>query len=201
MMTNEVTKNGCWYAVYVRSRYEKKVHQYLREKGLSSFLPLIETIRQWSDRKKRVEEPLVRGYVFVNIDYHKEHVHVLETDGVVKFIGIGKTPSVISERDIDWLKRLVHEPDAIGETVNSIPVGKKVRVLAGPFKDMEGVVKKEGREERLVVYFESIMQGVEITISPELLAPIARADTEPPVEGRKMGSHEVESAIRHLAHS
>jgi len=200
-MTNEDKKNGCWYAVYVRSRYEKKVYQYLLEKGLSSFLPLIETLRQWSDRKKRVEEPLIRGYVFVHINYHKEHVHVLETDGVVKFIGIGKTPSVISERDIDWLKRLAHEPDAIGETVVSIPVGKKVRVLAGPFKDMEGVVKKEGREERLVVYFDSIMQGVQITISPELLAPIEKASPEQFAETKKMGSHEVESAIRHMAHS
>ncbi len=200
-MTNEPTKDAFWYAVYVRSRYEKKVHHYLLEKGLSSFLPLVETVRQWSDRKKRVEEPLIRGYVFVNINYHKEHVHVLETDGVVKFIGIGKTPSVISERDIDWLKRLAHEPDAIGETVVAIPVGKKVRVLAGPFKDMEGVVKKEGREECLVVYFESIMQGVEITIAPELLAPLERGVSDKPVEASAMGSYEVESAVRHMAHS
>jgi transcription antitermination factor NusG len=200
-MTCESTKNTCWYAVYVRSRYEKKVHQYFLEKGLSSFLPLIETIRQWSDRKKKVEEPLIRGYVFVNIDYHKEHIHVLDTDGVVKFIGIGRTPSVISERDIEWLKRLAHEPDAIGEAVLAIPVGKKVRVLTGPFKDMEGVVRKEGREERLVVYFDSIMQGVEITIAPELLAPLETPQTGKSAEASKMGSHEVESAVRHMAHS
>jgi transcription antitermination factor NusG len=201
MMTKENVEKVCWYAVYVRSRYEKKVFQYLIEKGLTGFLPLIETIRQWSDRKKKVEEPLVRGYVFVKINYHKEHVKVLETDGVVKFIGIGRTPSVISERDIDWLKRLTREPDAIGEAVIAIPIGKKVRVLAGPFKDMEGVVRKEGREDRLVVFFESIMQGVEITIAPELLAPIEKGASDKTVEASKMGSHEVESAIRHMAHS
>ncbi len=197
-MTNEVTTNVCWYAVYVRSRYEKKVHQHLLEKRLTSFLPLIETIRQWSDRKKKVAEPLLRGYVFVQIDYQKEHVMVLDTDGVVKFVGIGRTPSVISERDIEWLRRLVREPDAIGPAVASIPVGKKVRVLAGPFKDMEGVVRKEGREERLVVYFESIMQGVEITIAPELLAPIDTASSSPQGDVSKKGGHEVESAVRHL---
>ncbi|MBN1928331.1 MAG: UpxY family transcription antiterminator [Chlorobiaceae bacterium] len=198
-MSNESVEQACWYAVYVRSRYEKKVHQQLLEKGLTSFVPLIETIRQWSDRKKRVELPLIKSYVFVKINYHKEHVFVLETDGVVKFIGIGKTPSVISERDIAWLKRLTHEPDAIGDTVASIPRGKKVRVLAGPFKDFEGVVCKEGREDRLVVFFESIMQGVEITIAPELLAPIdsplsqARA-----ADSASRGGHEVESAVKHL---
>lgn len=200
-MNNEVTKDVCWYAVYVRSRYEKKVHHYLLEKGLTSYVPLIETVRQWSDRKKKVVEPLIRGYVFVRINYHKEHIHVFDTDGVVKFIGIGKTPSVISDRDIDWLKRLTHEPDAIGETVHSIPVGRKVRVLAGPFKDMEGVIRKEGREEHLVVYFESIMQGVEVSIVPELLAPIDKGAPDKPAVASKTGSHEVESAVRHMAHS
>jgi transcription antitermination factor NusG len=200
-MTNEDTKDVCWYAVYVRSRYEKKVHHYLLEKGLTSYVPLIETVRQWSDRKKKVVEPLIRGYVFVRINYHKEHIHVFDTDGVVKFIGIGKTPSVISDRDIDWLKRLTHEPDAIGETVHYIPVGKKVRVLAGPFKDMEGVIRKEGREEHLVVYFESIMQGVEVSIAPELLAPIEKSVPDKSVDASKTGSHEVESVVRHLAHS
>ena len=161
-----------WYAVYVRSRYEKKVHLEFERQGLTSFLPLLETVRKWSDRKKRVTEPLFRGYVFVQIDYRHEHVKVLDTDGVVRFIGIGRRPSVISPRDIDWLRRLVREPDAIHRTVVSIPPGENVRVLAGPFKDFEGVVIKEGGNDRLVVFFESIMQGVEITIPAELLRSI-----------------------------
>ena len=78
----------------------------LLEQDIVSFLPLLETWKQWSDRKKKVSEPLFRGYVFVNIDIRKEHITVLDTEGVVKFIGIGKTPSVIYQRDIDWLKTL-----------------------------------------------------------------------------------------------
>lgn len=198
-MSKESPDPVYWYAVYVRSRYEKKVYQQLREKGLNGFLPLIETVRQWSDRKKKVEEPLVRGYVFVKINYHKEHVLVLETDGVVKFIGIGRNPSVISERDIEWLKRLTREPEAIGATVASIPVGRKVRVLAGPFKDLEGVVRKEGREDRLVVFFDSIMQGVEITILPEMLAPIDAFSSSSQHEVlHTSAEHEVVAAVRHL---
>lgn len=162
-----------WYAVYVRSRHEKKVHQIFLQKQLTSFLPLLETWRQWSDRKKKICDPLFRSYVFVHIDYRKEHVHVLETEGVVKFIGIGKVPSVIGEKDIDWLKRLVREPDAVGRTVASIPFGRKVRVVAGPFRDFEGIVVKQGRDTKLVVFFESVMQGVEISIFPELLVPLS----------------------------
>jgi transcription antitermination factor NusG len=194
----EHVENVCWYAVYVRSRYEKKVHLQLLEKGMTSFLPLIETIRQWSDRKKRVEEPLFSGYVFVKINHHKECVTVLDTEGVVRFIGIGRNPSVIAERDIDWLKRLVREPDAVGRTVASIPTGRKVRVLAGPFKDFEGVVMKEGREERLVVFFDSIMQGVEITILPDLLLPIESGDGAATPQGNGKADEVVLSAVKHF---
>ncbi len=162
-----------WYALYVRSRYEKRAHEMLLEQGVVSFLPLLDTWKQWSDRKKKVSEPLFRGYLFVNIAIQREKITVLDTEGVVKFIGIGKTPSVIFQRDIDWLKQLVREPDAIHRRVDSLPPGQRVKVLAGPFKDFEGVVVKQGRESRLVVYFESIMQGVEVTISPDVLLAVA----------------------------
>jgi transcription antitermination factor NusG len=186
-----------WYAVYVRSRYEKKVYRQLLEQDVNSFLPMLETVRQWSDRKKRVSEPLFRGYVFVRINYHKEHVKVLDTDGVVKFIGIGRNPSIISERDIEWLQRLVREPEAVRRTVDALPPGKNVRVLAGPFKDFEGVVVKTGRDEHLVVYFDSIMQGVEITIMPELLKPLVTVENEKSPPGSGKGEN-LDTAVRHL---
>ncbi|EAT59761.1 UpxY family transcription antiterminator [Chlorobium ferrooxidans] len=174
-----------WYAVYVRSRCEKQVYRMLAEKQITTFLPLLETWKQWSDRKKKVSEPLFRGYVFVNIDMRHDHLPVLETEGVVKFIGIGKVPSVIAEKDIDWLRKLVREPEAIGRTVDSIPVGQKVKVLAGPFKDFEGVVLKHGRETRLVVFFDSIMQGVEVSIFPDVLQPVTGVRKSLPGEEHK----------------
>ncbi len=162
-----------WYALYVRSRYEKRAHELLLERGVVSFLPLLDTWKLWSDRKKKVSEPLFRGYLFVNIEIRRDKITVLDTEGVVKFIGISQTPSVIYQRDIDWLKQLVREPDAIHRRVDSLPPGQRVKVLAGPFKDLEGVVVKQGRESRLVVYFASIMQGVEVTISPDVLLAVA----------------------------
>ena len=189
-------QNSLWYAVYVRSRHEKKVHQMLLEREITSFLPLLETWKQWSDRKKKVSDPLFRGYVFVNIDIRKDHINVLDTEGVVKFIGIGRKPSVIGDKDIEWLRKLVREPDAISGTVATIPAGQRVKVLAGPFKDLEGVVVKQGREMRLVVFFDSIMQGVEVSIFPDLLVPIA-GEAKPPNDGSSEHSGLV-AVERHL---
>ncbi len=185
-----------WYALYVRSRYEKRVHQLLLEQGVVSFLPLLDTWKQWSDRKKKVSEPLFRGYLFVNIAMQREKIAVLDTEGVVKFIGIGKTPSVIYQRDIEWLKQLVREPDAVHRTFDALPPGQRVRVLAGPFKDFEGVVVRQGRESRLVVFFDSIMQGVEVTIYPDVLLAVAGASL--PVQGGLALQGELSGVERHL---
>ena len=189
-------QNLRWYAVYVRSRHEKKVHQMFLERELSSFLPLLETWKQWSDRKKKVSDPLFRGYVFVNIDMRKDNIQVLDTEGVVKFIGIGKNPSVIAEKDIDWLKKLVREPGSVNGTVASLPPGRKVRVLSGPFKDLEGIVVKQGRETRLIVYFNTIMQGVEVSIYPDLLMPISNG-TKPMYEDSSVHS-DIVAAEKHF---
>lgn len=161
-----------WYAVYVRSRFERKVHQTFQEKKIESFLPLIETCRQWSDRKKKVEEPLFKGYVFVHVSGLAEKYSILETDGVVKFVGVGRTPSVIPDREIEWIHMLMSEPGAVKGAYSAIPVGKKVKVIAGPFCGLQGIVVKEREDSCLVVYFESLMQGVRVTMRPELLKPV-----------------------------
>ena len=59
--------NPNWYAVYTKPRSEKKLADRLNEHGIEAYLPLRKTLKQWSDRKKMVEEPLITSYVFVNI--------------------------------------------------------------------------------------------------------------------------------------
>ena len=162
-----------WYAVYVRSRHEKKVHQLLLEKGVESSLPLIKTTRKWSDRKKKVEIPLFRGYVFIKIDVDRDKLNILKTDGVVKFIGIRNKPSKIPGEEIRWIHMIVKESDT-AQNEKEIPSGQKVRVMAGPFKGVEGVVMRTGNQSRLVIVIESIMHAVSVEISPNYLEKITK---------------------------
>ena len=74
-----------WYAVYTRPRFEKQVVKALLDQGIEGYLPLIKTMRQWSDRKKMVEVPLFSSYVFVHIN-RSAYDQVLQTQGVVKYI-------------------------------------------------------------------------------------------------------------------
>lgn len=85
-----------WYALYVRSRCEKKVHMELQQKKIGCFLPLIKQVHRWHDRKKTVEEPLFRGYVFVMTDLH-DVLDILQTNHVAYIVGINGKPSPIPE--------------------------------------------------------------------------------------------------------
>ncbi|HDO06779.1 MAG TPA: hypothetical protein ENG85_03760, partial [Bacteroidetes bacterium] len=79
-MDREKKAEKVWYALYVRSRTEKKVAVELEGADIDFYLPLEKRLRQWSDRKKWVEEPLFRSYIFVHIT-QKEYYKVLQTRG------------------------------------------------------------------------------------------------------------------------
>ena len=159
-----------WYALYVRSRFEKKIDIDLREQGIESFLPLVEEVHVWSDRKKKVLEPLFRGYLFVHTDLRNKY-GILQTDGVVRFVSVKDKPSPIPPEQINWVRILSKAPNAVRREMY-VNVGENVRILAGPFKGVEGFVSKVKDVTRVVVSLSSIAQSVSVEVAPEFLEKI-----------------------------
>ena len=159
--------NARWYALYLRSRYEKRAHVHLLDNGVESFLPLIEEVHVWSDRKKRVEEPLFRGYLFVRTDLNNK-ISILQTDGVVHFVNVGAKLTAIPDEQINWVKILIGHPDRVVREAY-ISEGQRVRVSAGPFIGLQGYVLKVKSSTRVVVSLDAIAQSVSVDIEPELL--------------------------------
>ena len=160
-----------WYAIYVRSRHEKCVHYELQKKGIESSLPLTIVTRQWSDRRKKVEVPLFRGYVFVKIDIKNEKLPVLTTSGVVKFVTFNNVTVPIPEDQMYWLQQMIAS-DLLLSQEQDFPVGTEIDVMFGPLKGLRGRVKQKNSETRLVVWFNAIMQGVSVEIDPTWLTPV-----------------------------
>jgi transcription antitermination factor NusG len=159
-----------WYALYLRSRYEKKVYEDLGKKEVETFLPLIEEVHIWSDRKKKIQEPLFRGYIFVKTDLRDKET-ILMTDGVVRFVGINHKPSSIPESQIDWLRRIIGGSLKI-QREQYINVGERVRVTSGPLIGVEGIVTRMQGVSRVVVSIAAIEQSVSIQVPAELLEVI-----------------------------
>jgi transcription elongation factor/antiterminator RfaH len=158
-----------WYALYLRSRYEQKTYAELTKKRIECFLPLIEVTRIWSDRKKKIIEPLFHGYLFIRTDLNNK-IDILQTSGVVRLVGIGDKPSPIPDQQINWIRILTEHPDTI-QRETYINVGQKVRISSGMFAGLEGFVKKEKSAHKIVVTIESIKQSVSLEI-PSVMVEI-----------------------------
>jgi transcription antitermination factor NusG len=157
-----------WYAVYLRTRYEKRTHQQLQQKGVESFLPLIEEVHVWSDRRKKVLEPLFRGYVFVHTDL-QNRLNVLQTEGVIRFVGIRNIPSPIPEEQIMWVKTVVGIQHSVRREPHIVS-GDAVRVIAGPLHGLRGIATRVKNSTRVVIVLSEIQQAFSVEVAPEFLA-------------------------------
>jgi len=127
-----------WHAIYVHSRAEKKVNSELARKGIESFLPLHRKLRQWSDRKKWVEMPLISGYVFVHIS-KKDYDTVLQIDNVMQYVRFEGKAAIIRDQDIDILKRMLGQSEVDVEiTQEELQPGSLVEILSGPMMGFRG---------------------------------------------------------------
>jgi transcriptional antiterminator RfaH len=159
-----------WRAVYVNSRTEKKVMNTLLEKGIEAYAPVVKTMRQWSDRKKMVEMPLLNGYVFVFVS-ELEHDKMLQTPGVVRFVRSEGKVALIREVEIQRLKQLVDlgyqlEANAINKVYKE---GDKVKISSGALKGIEGYVTDAPDGKLIEVLLESIGQCIRVRVPKEIL--------------------------------
>ncbi|TDI91774.1 MAG: UpxY family transcription antiterminator [Caldithrix sp.] len=151
-----------WYAIYTRSRYEKKVSMELEQRGLEHFLPLVPQLRYWKDRKKTVHMPIFPGYLFVNIKL-SEKIRVLQANGVVRFIEFNGSPSPIPNAQIEDVRQLLKYPDRV-ETASYFNCGDPVEITAGPFSGIKGKIIHSRGKQRLLVAIEIIQQAISVEI-------------------------------------
>lgn len=156
--------NKKWFAIYVKSRNEKKVFKLLDDIGVESFLPLITRVKQWSDRKKKVEEPLFHSYLFVNIsltDYYK----VLQVPGVVKFITFEKTPVAVPNNQIVAIKQYISDTELHTINYDDFKEGELVKIKSGQMKDLIGRFVKINGKHRVIIDIEVVGQSLPINIA------------------------------------
>jgi len=134
-----------WYAVYVMPQSEKKVFDRIRAMQIDVYLPLRRSLRQWSDRKKWIEEPLIRGYVFVRIRL-RDQVRVLEVPGVLQFVRFDKQPVPIPDDQIDALRTFLDSGYEVDVADELLP-GEEVEVTEGLLTGMRGqMLERRGKK-------------------------------------------------------
>jgi len=128
-----------WYVLYTKPRQEKKVADSLNSIGIDAYCPLVSQMKQWSDRKKKVQVPLINSYVFVNIEEHQRE-DVFKVSGIVRYLfWLGK-PAVVRAIEIEALQKSLEGIVASFE-VSAIQKDTIYKIPEGPFQGFEGLVK------------------------------------------------------------
>lgn len=153
-----------WYAVYTRPKWEKKVHQLLQDKSIESYCPLNKVYRQWSDRKKIVLEPLFTSYVFVRLT-RLECSLIKQVDGIINLVHWLGQPAVIKDEEIDAIKLFLDTHQTVQVEKINVSVNNTVKIIDGPFMDMEG---------KVVEVMHNTVKVVLPSLGYALTAPITR---------------------------
>ncbi|MDQ6472040.1 UpxY family transcription antiterminator [Flavobacterium sp. LHD-80] len=139
-----------WYVVYTKPKWEKKVAEKLAQIGIECYCPLITQVKQWSDRKKKVEVPLFNSYVFVQLSENDRN-SVFNVPGVVRYLfWLGK-PAIVRDEEINIIKSSLKATDVSDITVASIQVGDRIKLESGAFSNQDAIVQEVSKTHYILV--------------------------------------------------
>jgi transcription antitermination factor NusG len=159
-----------WYALYVRSHFEKITEQCLKGKGYQAFSPFYQTLRKRSDRTKTLDLPLFPSYVFCRFDPYKR-LPILTTPGIVNIVGAGGSPEAVKQSEIHSIQKVTES----GRSVQPWPFlqqGQRVRIEAGPLAGTEGTLLTVKNELRLVVSISLLQRSMAVEIDQDQARPL-----------------------------
>jgi len=159
-----------WFAVHVRSNFERIVSGVLQGKGLEQFLPTYRARRRWSDRIKEDDLPLFPGYVFCRLNQY-DRFPVLSTAGVVGIVGIGKTPVPVTPEELQAIWRITHS-DLVVNPWPHLEPGETVVIEEGPLTGVQGVLKECKNQRQLIVTVSLLQRSVAVEIDRAHVSPL-----------------------------
>jgi len=166
-----------WYVLHTKSRFENVVNEGLIKKSMEVFLPKVQVRSRRRDRKMMIRVPLFPGYLFVKTNLEPvEHLEIVKTAGVVRFVGNKEGPISVPSDTIDSLKIMVKGDNTV-TTGTRFRKGDRVIVVYGPFTGIIGTFARYGGKGRVIVDIEALGQyaGVEVSeddieILPKILS-------------------------------
>ncbi len=171
---NEVVFNRCrmkglkedkkWLVLKTKANAEKKVAERLAMKGIEVYLPLYTTMKQWSDRKKKIQKPLISSTVFIRVEEKERELlwNVVGVSGMLYYLG---KPSVVRDEEIVILQQMLQE--GVYESVELSPSlieGQEVEITGGDFKGLRGIVLEEVNAQKVVIALQGLGAQIVFTL-------------------------------------
>jgi transcription antitermination factor NusG len=160
-----------WFVVYTKPRSEKKVSERMALAGLEVYLPLQKVMKQWSDRKKKVELPLIPSVLFVRLEWNEiaSVYSIVGVTGVLKYLG---QAAIVKDQEIQNLRILLQEVFVDELTQVDIQAGDLVEVISGPFKGMQALAIQLQNSMRLIIEIKNLGFGFSVNVPKNYVKPL-----------------------------
>ncbi|HEX2866208.1 MAG TPA: UpxY family transcription antiterminator [Ignavibacteriales bacterium] len=172
---NNTNQAKHWFALYTKPRHEFTAAEHMTDVGIEYYLPTVVKIKQWSDRKKRIVEPLIKGYIFIHAT-EKERILALQQRGVVSCVFFNGRAATIPNWQIENLK-LMLETESEFQISEEIEAGTKVKITSGPFEGVLGVVNETTNGKVLSITIDLLKRSVTAILPAESVIKVV--DEEP----------------------
>ena len=163
-----------WYALRVRSNFERVTALSLSQKGYETFLPLYRSRRRRWDRSVDLELPLFPSYLFCRFDFHKR-LPILMSPGIVHIVGGGEAPLPVPESEIATV-RAISESNLRAEPWPFLELGQRVEIVEGPLVGIEGILVDFKGGHRLVVSISLLQRTIAAVIDGVWVRPARKTN-------------------------
>jgi transcription antitermination factor NusG len=165
----EISEAACgecapqWFAAYTQPNHEKTVARQMNERAIAHYLPLYESVRQWKDRKMRLDLPLFPGYVFVRMPL-QNRLKVIQVPSVIRLVSFGGEPVAIPEAELNAIRTCL-DHDCKLQPHPVLQAGQRVRITRGALTGIEGILVRNKGISRLVLSIGLITRAVAVEVN------------------------------------
>ncbi|MDW3191844.1 MAG: UpxY family transcription antiterminator [Cytophagales bacterium] len=168
--SRNASDNRNWHVIYTRPNFERKVASELVAKGIEFFMPSRDEVRQWHDRKKKMNVLVFPGYIFVRVNVREVYM-IYAINGFVNFVSNEGHPDVISDELMSAIQTLLEGEFSI--KTGALISGDKIKIGHGAFQGLEGILLEDRGESKVAVRVEVINQFIVVVLPAFSLEKVA----------------------------
>lgn len=139
-----------WFVLYTKPRSEKKLAEQLLGDGIQAYCPTRVEIKQWSDRKKKVETPLLPSMILVNIK-DEERDRVFNRKHAVRYLYWLGSPAKVTTEEVESLRSMIEDSQFESQGLEKLKPGEKLDMTSLGFEHIQGTVKFVNDQECWIV--------------------------------------------------
>lgn len=152
-----------WYALKTKPRAEKKLNDRLLNVNIETYLPITKEWKQWSDRRKLIEEPLFKGYIFVKMK-PSNFLSALQQDGAVHFVKFGGIAASLDDEKIEFIRKIVTNQMRFEVTDLKLETGDKVEIIEGPLKGYKGEMLRDKSKNTIIIHILQLEKSLSVDV-------------------------------------